>query len=126
MKSHGLILFQYWWTCNVVWGKKSGVETRIRSEKAPHLLDIDGDSCHHIHNACKKFCSPIDKYLEGLFTDIQNDFKWCSDQKDLFSKICEQLAITYTTPERFLEHRWLSAYDVSVSTEILLDAFIVC
>ena len=84
---------------NVMRGKKSGVETRI---------DIDGDSCHHIHNACKKFHSPFDKYLEGLFTDIQNEFKQCNDQKDLFSKIFELLAITYTTPERFHKHRWLS------------------
>ena len=37
-------------------GKKSGLEVRLR-EKAPHLLDIDGDMCHHMHNAVKKFCS---------------------------------------------------------------------
>lgn len=37
-------------SCSVMRGSKSGLEARIR-EKAPHLLDIDGDSCHHVHNA---------------------------------------------------------------------------
>lgn len=30
-------------SCNVMRGSKTGLETRIRREKAPHLLDIDGD-----------------------------------------------------------------------------------
>lgn len=110
-------------SCSVMRGKKSGVETRIRNEKAPHLLDVDGDSCHHIHNSCKKFCDPFEKYLEYLFIDIHNDFKWSSDQKELLSEVCELLEMKYTTPERFLEHRWLSAYDLAVSTDILMDAF---
>ena len=37
-------------SCNVIRGSKSGVEKRIRDGGAPHLLDIDGDSCHHAHN----------------------------------------------------------------------------
>ena len=37
-------------SCNVMRGSKSGVEKRIRDGGAPHLLDIDGDSCHHAHN----------------------------------------------------------------------------
>ena len=37
-------------SCNVIRGSKSGVEKRIRNGGAPHLLDIDGDSCHHAHN----------------------------------------------------------------------------
>ena len=28
-------------SCNVMRGSKSGLETRIRNEKAPHLLDIN-------------------------------------------------------------------------------------
>ena len=104
-------------------GEKSGVETRL---KAPHLLDIDGDSCHYIHNACKKFCAPFQKYLEFIFLDLHNDFQYSSDQKVMLGEIFELLGIKYTTPERFLEHRWLSAYDVALSTEILMDAYIVC
>lgn len=36
-------------SCNVIRGSKTGLETRIRTEKAPHLLDIDGDVCHRVH-----------------------------------------------------------------------------
>ena len=39
-------------SCNVMRGCHSGVEVLLKS-KAPHLLDIDGDSCHHIHNVAK-------------------------------------------------------------------------
>ena len=63
-------------SCNVMRGKKSGVETRLRRGKAPHLLDVDGDSCHHIHNASKTFCQPFENYLEDLFTDIAYDYKY--------------------------------------------------
>lgn len=31
-------------SCSVMRGSKSGLETRIRQEKTPHLLDVDGDS----------------------------------------------------------------------------------
>ena len=56
-------------------GSKTVLETHIRKEKAPHLLDIDGDSRHHAHNAAKAFCEPFDQYLEKLMSDIFTDFK---------------------------------------------------
>lgn len=56
-------------SCAVMRGHLSGVETRIREEKAPHLLNIDGDSCHHMNNVAKQFCSPFQKYLESMFMD---------------------------------------------------------
>ena len=56
-------------SCRVMRGSKSGLETRIRNEKAPHLLDIDGDSCHHIHNASKIFSKPFDGYVEEYLRD---------------------------------------------------------
>lgn len=46
-------------SCAVMQGSKSGLETRIRQNKAPHLLNIDGDICHHVHNTCKSFVSPF-------------------------------------------------------------------
>ena len=46
-------------SCSVMRGSKSGVEVRLR-KKANHLLDIDGDSCHHAHNACRVFCKPFE------------------------------------------------------------------
>jgi len=45
-------------SCNVMRGSKSGLETRIRERHCPTLLDVDGDSCHHVHNAaeiCRTF-----------------------------------------------------------------------
>ena len=35
-------------------GKIAGFELLLRME-ATHLLDIDGDTSHHVHNASKKF-----------------------------------------------------------------------
>ena len=63
---------------NYMCGKKSGLETKLH-EKAPHLLDIDGDVCHHIHNTVKKFCSPFNNSLERLVDDVQTDLKYSTD-----------------------------------------------
>ena len=60
-------------SCSVMRGSKSGLETRLRQEKASHLLDIDGDTCHHIHNATKVMCNPFDGHLERLYMDLAND-----------------------------------------------------
>ena len=94
----------------------------IRENQAPHLLDIDGDICHHVHNACKKFCSVFEHWAEGLFTDLHNDTKWSPDLREFMSEICELLHIKFTVPERFVSHRWPSAYDLSVSTLRSMDA----
>ncbi|RUS88031.1 hypothetical protein EGW08_004197 [Elysia chlorotica] len=68
-------------SCNVVRGNKSGVEARLR-EHAPHILDINVDSCHHIHNAVKQFCFPFEGWVERLFHGLKTDFKWSSVSKD--------------------------------------------
>ena len=34
-------------SASVMGGEKNGLEKRVR-DLAPHLIDIDGDSCHHI------------------------------------------------------------------------------
>ena len=34
-------------SASVMRGEKNGQEKRVR-DLAPHLIDIDGDSCHHI------------------------------------------------------------------------------
>ncbi|XP_072042205.1 uncharacterized protein, partial [Amphiura filiformis] len=123
-------------SCNVMRGSKSGLETRIRKEKAPHLLDIDGDSCHHAHNAAKilisricavshPFCDPFDQYLEQLVADIFTDFKWSADLRENLAFICQALGIKYSRPEKYVSHRWLSIYDVSCDTIRMLDAFLL-
>ena len=67
-------------SCAVMRGSKSGLETRIRNKHCPGLLDVDGDSCHHIHNVAKKFVAPFDNYLESLFSDLHTDHQYASDQ----------------------------------------------
>ncbi|GBL83146.1 hypothetical protein AVEN_165357-1 [Araneus ventricosus] len=101
-------------SCNVLLGSKSDLEARIR-EKTTHLLDIDGDSCHHIHNFAKKLCKPFKGHVEKYFTDVFNDFKWSPDQKECCSEICLILGIKFTAIENMVSFRWLSCYDVSLS-----------
>ncbi|GBN13793.1 hypothetical protein AVEN_133559-1 [Araneus ventricosus] len=108
-------------SCNVMRGSKSGLEARIR-EKTTHLLDIDGDSCHHIHNSAKKLCKPFKGHVEKYFTDVFNDFKWSPDQKECCSEICLILGIKFTAIENMVPFRWLSCYDVSLSHLRILDA----
>jgi hypothetical protein len=110
-------------SCNVMRGSKSGLETRVHTGLAPHLLDIDGDSCHHAHNAAKKFSAQFDHILEALFVDIHTDFKWSTDLRDFLREICAILDIKFTRPERYAGTRWLSVYDVTVDTIRLHNAF---
>jgi hypothetical protein len=110
-------------SCNVMRGSKSGLETRLRQGKAPHLLDIDGDSCHHVHNCAKVFCKPFENYLEQLYTALHTDFKWSPDLVEAMKEICMIMGIKFTHPERFLAHRWLSSYDVSLSNIRLFDCY---
>lgn len=113
-------------SCSVMRGTKSGLETLIRRRKAPHLLDIDGDSCHHIHNAVKILCKPFKMVVEKLLTDVYNDHCWSVDLRDILSKICDILSVRFTRPENYVPHRWLSVYDVSVDTVRLWDAYVLC
>lgn len=112
-------------SCKVMRGTKSGLETRIREQKAPHLLDIDGDSCHHVHNACKKFCLPFENWLEKLLRDIFNDLKWSADIKEFLSEVCSILSIKYISFVDMISHRWLSCYDAAMSMLHLLDAITI-
>ncbi|GBM81714.1 hypothetical protein AVEN_92835-1 [Araneus ventricosus] len=108
-------------SCHVMRGKKSGLESRLR-EKCPHLLDIDGDSCHHAHNAAKLFCKPFGLHLESLFTDIHNDFKWSPDLRAALMEICEILNIKYTMPQNYISFRWLSVYVVAQDFSRMISA----
>ena len=50
-------------SCGVMLGKKSGPEVRLPQGNAPHLLDIDGDSPHHVHSASKKITEQLDQFI---------------------------------------------------------------
>ena len=111
-------------SCSVMRGSKAGLETRIRTERAPDLLDVDGDIVHHIHNACKRFCQPFGNWVEKLFADIHADVSRCSERESL-SELCELIGVSFTMPTQFVPHRWLSAYDSALSVLRLWDAYIL-
>ena len=70
-------------SCNVIRGSKSGLEVRLRTDQAPHLLDIVGDTCYYAHNAGKKFSSKFGRHLELMFIHIHTYFKWSTDLREL-------------------------------------------
>ena len=99
-------------SANYMWGKKSGVEARLR-EKAPHLLDIDGDTCHHMHNSTKKFSAVFEKHVERMMTDVHNDVRWSPDILENLRDICLIIGDNYQKPPDRTDHRWLSGLDCS-------------
>lgn len=59
---------------NYMKGKVSGFKTLIRKEVL-HLLNIDGDICHHAHNTVTEFTFLFGKYIKQLFFDIRADMQ---------------------------------------------------
>ena len=103
-------------SCLVMKGSKNPFEIKLRESFASALIDMDGDSCHHIRRACKKFTKIFDEYLEQLYQDIYNDFKLSEDIRVILEDIFECLCVTYRRPEMFVATRWLSVYDVTLRT----------
>ena len=110
-------------SCGVMRGSKTGLEVRLRKYKNPALLNMDGDICHHIHNAVKIFVDPYQRLAEGFFRDLHNDHKWSSDIRSFMQEICQILGVAYTLPDMFATHRLLSVYDTAVSTLRLYEAY---
>ena len=104
-------------------GKISGVETLIRQNVAPHLLDIDGESCHHMHNIVKKITSFFDYFLENLFRDVSNEFKFSPDALDLLKQLTFHMSHNFRKPQNYVACRWLSVYDASVEFDYFADIY---
>ena len=96
-----------------------------RNQDSSGDIDIDGDRCHHAHNAAKKFCGVFQQHVEKLFSVIFSDFKWSADLRQIFEEMCDVLGIKYTVPQRYVSHRWLSVYDVALDHVRLSDVLIV-
>ena len=110
--------------CAVMLGSMQGLETRIRRKLAPHLLDVDGDVCHHVHNASKSLCAPFEQWTEKLANDLRNDNKWSVDLHEWLADVCSVIGIKFTMHERhIISHRWLSAYDRSLNILRLWDGY---
>ena len=84
-------------SANYMRGKTAGFETLLRSS-APHLLDIDGDTCHHIHNSVRKFCSHFQSHVEGLCDDLFQDTRFNPDIKSYLEQLCRIVGTHYLTP----------------------------
>ena len=82
---------------NYMHGKKSGLEKRLQ-DKAPQLLNVDGDCCHHVHNSIKNFCQPFDNLVETFIDDIHIDKKLSTDIRDVLKEICFLLNIPFRMP----------------------------
>ena len=106
-------------SANYMRGKISGFETRLR-ETAPHLLDIDGDVCHHVHNSVKKFCNHFEGYIEKFSDDLYTDFQYSADLRDYIEEMCALLGRKATIPTQRIAHRWLSSYDVALRNRGML------
>ena len=105
-------------------GQKSGLETRIR-KVAPHLADIDGDTCHHIHRIVLKFTSHFDRYLESLFRFIYTDFKTSADSMEMLKEISFHIGLTFRKPVNYISARWLSVHDTSLAFSYMEHSYVL-
>ena len=103
-------------SCNVMRGSKSGLEQRIRGTVNPNLLNIDGETCHRIHNSCRKFTSLFNHYLEQLLCNLYTYFKSSENYGEYMNDISFYIGLTYLT-------RWLTIHDIAIQTENNIDVF---
>ena len=87
----------------VIRGCKISLEKRLRDGPVLHLLDIDGDLCHHIHNILKKF---LKNYLEKLFRDLYRDFDLSADLLKRLELLCYHIGVTFRKPPNYVATRW--------------------
>ena len=121
--SWNLVISMLMDSCAVMRGSKQGLATRIRRELEPHLLDVDGDVCHHANNASKRLCAPFEQCSEKLANDLHTDNKWSVDLREWLADVCSVIGIKFTMPERHISHRWLSAYYRSLDILRLWDGY---
>ena len=58
-------------------GTVTDLEMKLRGNLAPHLLDINGRSFHHMHNMVKKFTLFFDYFLDNLLRYFQGIYVFC-------------------------------------------------
>ena len=89
-------------------GCHNGFQEKMKKD-APHLINIDGDLCHHIL-IVKNFTNDLDEqgFLTSFLDDVFNDFKYSADLKDELLKISSLLNYPTSAPLEREPHRWLS------------------
>ena len=106
-------------------GKVSGLEVKMRENVAPQLLDIDGESCHHVQNIVKKLTPTFDNYLENLYRDVSTEFKFSPDSIEILQSITHHLGLTFPKPVNYIACRWLSVYDSSIDFDYAFDRYYI-
>ena len=101
-------------------GKRGGLGKFLRS-KAPQLLDIAGDFCHHIHNTVKQFCKPFEYFVKKWIDDIHWDTKYSTDILDSPKEICFILNVPFRKPPQRVSCRWLPVFDYLSINMTLID-----
>lgn len=109
-------------SANYMRGKIGGFETLLRKD-IPHLLDIDGDTCHHIHNYVRVFCKQFGQHAENLMADLFREFTYSPDLLSYLKDLCTMMHATYHKPPERIAHRWLSSYDTANVDLEMMDAF---
>ena len=109
-------------SASVMRGEKNGLEKRVR-DLVPHLIDIDGGSCHRMHNIVKNFTNHLDKFLEGLLRNIYTDFKTSADSLEMFKEISFHMELTFRKPVNYIAARWLLVIDTSLEFTYMRDAY---
>ena len=65
----------------------------------------------------------FDYYLENLFRDISNEFKYCADSLFLLEEVTFHMDKKFRKPITYNACSWLSAYDVSVEFDGRIDVY---
>lgn len=107
---------------SVIWGKSSAVESKLGG-KAPHLLDIDSNVCHHMHNSVMSFSKPFSKYVETFIDDVHTDMKWSSDIRDALKEIWFDL--TYPMNYHFKEY-YIAGCRCMIVLQIFMNFWCAC
>ena len=102
-------------------GKVSGLEVKMRENVAPQLLDIDGESCHHVQNIVKILTSTFDYYLENLYRDVSTS----PDSIEILQLITHHLGLTFRKPVNYIACRWRPVYDSSIDFDYAFDAYYI-
>ena len=104
-------------------GSVSGLETKLQTTVAPHLIDINGESCQHMHNIVKKLTSCFNYFLKNLFRDVSTEFKFSPDCLDLLQQCTFHLGMKFRKPVNYISCRWLSVYDTSTEFNHAHDVY---
>lgn len=88
------------------------------------FLDIDGDVCYYVYSVVEVFCKLFKNFIEQLYIDFFNDFKWLVDLRELFQEICLICNVKYIMLYRYVSYRWFFVYDVILDVLRFLYCFI--